>query len=157
MARNLNQILQYPVGSSTSWGGAPAYDTTFTIDSTSSVKLDVDLWAVNNAQFLVEGAFTSSGLTSAGIGITISYGFGGTDSTAFGPVPCVLGGSSVPKFSDNVDTITTATYTLGASNQTRRTYFSLNDLRITVPRWIRLSITNNDDSYPCVIKVYIDA
>lgn len=145
MARNINGVLTYD-SSNTS---------TFTVAGLSTQIVDVDLWGTNNVQFLVEGTYAATA-SSTGIGIDIYYGFGQGDPLATGATPCVLGGSSVPKFSDNKDSVTTATFTASSgSTQTKRTYFALNDLRIYVPRWIRLKFTNSD-SHTCTIKIYSD-
>jgi hypothetical protein len=129
----------------------------FTLVGGASSNVDVDLYGLNNCQFIVEVTYASTSATT-GTDLSIFYGIGNSDSTATGQVPCKLGGSSIPKFGDNSDAITLTSFTTSsASSQTKYTYFSLNDLKKVVPRWLRLKFANNDATKSVVIRVYGDA
>lgn len=160
MARNIYGILIY--NDSTGLN-------TFTVSGGETKILDIDLYGVNNGQLLIEEVYSSTG-SPTGLTATVKYGFGESDSTAtgqgngnswqvnyVGPAPCKLGGTSAATFSDNADSISMATVTPSVgTTQTIRSYFSLNDIRIFIPRWIRLSFTNTDASHTATVKIYMD-
>lgn len=158
--RNLYGVLIYDDTTGTN---------TFTVNAASTRVLDIDLDGANNAQLLLQSFYaTTSGTT--GLSVTVKYGFGegnplatgtGANQVSWkqgycGPLPCVLDGTSTAVFGDNSDSITMATTTPSSTNVTTRTAFSLNDLRINVPRWIRLTFTNNDAGHAATVKVYMD-
>ncbi len=130
---------------------------TFTLAATGTKIVDVDLNNQVDAQFLVESVYATTGSTT-GYSLEVRYGMGLDDSDATGyQVPCVLNGADAAiKFSDNGDTVSVATVTPSSSNVTKRTFFSTNDLRERVPRWIRLYFTNLDDSNAATIRIYVD-
>lgn len=147
MARNISQILVYDEASPPT--------QTFTINPLDDRMVDVDLWTVNNAQFLIEGTYAATA-SSTGLGAVIYYGFGGSDDDSVGPVPCVLDGASVPVFSSDYDTVTMSSFTPSSSNVIARTFLSMSDMRINVPRWIRIEITNTDPTNIVTIRIYAD-
>ena len=130
---------------------------TFAIPAASTEMVDIDLYAVHNAQFILDGLFAATA-SSTGLDCDIYYGMGrllsSTNST--GNLPCVLGGAAELIFGDNSDALTMETFDTSATDERKRTFFTLADLQISVPRWIRLIFTNNDPTNECTVTVYYD-
>lgn len=160
MARNIFGVLIY---------NNETGINTFTVSGGQTRNLDIDLYGVNNGQLLIEEVYASTG-SPTGLTCAVAYGFGEGDPDAagtgngpawkvnfVGPAPCVLDGTLVATFSNNSDSISMATVTPSLSaTQTVRTYFSLNDIRILIPRWIRLIFTNTDAANTSTVKIYMD-
>lgn len=131
---------------------------TFTLVAGGSSIVDVDLDQLEGARFNVSATYAATASTT-GYSLEVRYGMGPNDSAATGyQVPCVLGGAaSSIEFSDNGDAVTTATMTPSSgASVTKTTFFSTNDLRTRVPRWIRLVFTNLDVTNPATIRIYGD-
>ncbi len=135
---------------------------TVTLTATSSAIFDMDLDTVENLQVLVDATYAATN-NPTGITIDLKGGFGGADLTSVSdpfPYGVTTDGSSpttVPVFSDNVETVTPVVVPPGQVGSTRRkTFFYLNEIGRSWPRWIRMVIYNRDPSNSCIIVVRLD-
>jgi len=129
-----------------------------TLLPSSSAIVDFDLEHVADAQMLVEVTYPSTSSTT-GVSLSLYMGFGTKDPLADEScgLPKVLGGSSVPVFSDSSETVVMQTITpSSATPVTKRTAFYLSDIGTKWPRWIRMVFTNVDASKTATIKLYAD-
>lgn len=160
MARNISAVLVYGYE-----GSAPV--ETFVLPAASTRNLDIDLATVNDAKIILEITYSATASTT-GTSCTAFYGIGKPDPNTYAEgVPCKLGtsgstttagaGTSKATFSDNSDAISMVSFTAGSgSTQTKRTFFTLNDLLKKNSRWQRLQFTNSDATNAATIKVLIE-
>jgi len=129
-----------------------------TLLPSSSAIVDFDLEHVADAQMLVEVTYPSTSSTT-GVSLSLYGGFGTKDPLADEScgIPKVLGGSSVPVFADNGETVVMTTMTPSSgSSVTKRTSFYLSEIGTKWPRWIRMVFTNADASNTATVKLYAD-
>lgn len=129
-----------------------------TLLPSSSAIVDFDLEHVADAQMLVEITYSATASTT-GVSLSLYGGFGTKDPLADEScgIPKVLGGSSVPVFADNGETVVMTTMTPSSvSSVTKRTSFYLSEIGTKWPRWIRMVFTNADASNTATVKLYAD-
>lgn len=119
------------------------YLTTFTLAAHATQILDIDLNDISNFQVMIEVTYALTHAASTGVTLTVYDGFGGSDSTATGSIPMVLGGTASASFTTTGTSMTLNTVTTGAvAPQTVKT--DINYYIEKVPRWTRLSFYNSD-------------
>lgn len=121
---------------------------------TGTLVVDLDLLDINNLQFLTTIAYAVTGI-SPSTTLDLYYGMGEADPSATGSIPTVVGGSSVPIFGDNFDSVTMST--IGSSDLSKNTVFFLSSILERLPRWIRLKFSNTDSSNTVTVSIYADS
>lgn len=134
MARNVQTIV-------------PAGGIQLAPGATYDVDIDLGLTEMKNACFLLMVSYASTSGTT-GVTAELHGGFGAADITASGSVPKVLGGSAVPVFSDNFDSVSLfTTPTSRTTLTTVKSQFFLNTVDVAWPRWLKIRLKNTDATY----------
>lgn len=123
---------------------------TFTISGGGSQIVDIDLQSLIRLMLMIKLYYAVTGDTS-GCSLVLSDGYGEKDSTATGPIPCVLGGSEVPIFTTQGTSYTLNPVTTDSTEET-----SVTDIAIdteSTSRWLRVTLTNNDSDNACVVTM----
>lgn len=130
--------------------------TGYFLAASGSGNIDLDCVDSYNMQVLVEVVYQATAGTT-GVSLTLYGGLGNSDPDVTGGLPIKEGGSSVPKYADNGESVSMVTITPSSgSTVTKRTLFFLNDIGIRWPRWVRMAFVNNDASNGVTINLYAD-
>ena len=125
-----------------------------TIAASSTLTVDLDLLDISNIQFLLTVAYAVTGI-SPSTTVDLYYGLGENDPSATGSIPTVVGGSSVPIFGNNSDSV--AMVAIGPGDLSKNTVFFLSSVLERIPRWLRLKFTNTNGSNASTVSIYVDS
>lgn len=138
MARNVQTIV-------------PAGGITLAPSTTYDIDIDLGQTEMKDCTFLLMVSYASTSGTT-GVTAELHGGFGSGDPLATGSIPKVLGGSLVPVFSDNFDSVSLfTTPTSRTSLTTVKSMFFLNTVDVAWPRWLRIRLRNTDATYSASI------